>query len=189
MDSGTDIGTDRLVLVVLDLPTLESISTGLPCERFQRPEWWPDDADRAHVEFWLQQASRSDAPPAEWGPRAMTLDGQMIGHCGLQGTPVNIDVALADPSYEGPTEAATAGVVEFGYTVLEDHRGNGYATEASAGLIEWARSTGRVSTVIATVRPDNVSSVRVLQRLGGFRRTGTCRDEAGALEDVYRLDL
>jgi RimJ/RimL family protein N-acetyltransferase len=45
-----------------------------------------------------------------------------------------------------------------------------------------------VSTVIATVAKDNLASHAVLRRVGGFHIIGTCRDDDGTIEDVYRRD-
>ena len=58
-----------------------------------------------------------------------------------------------------------------------------------AALVDWAFATGAVSTVLAAVAEDNGASLAVLARVGGFDRIGTCRDDDGALEIVFRRDL
>ena len=67
-----------------------------------------------------------------------------------------------------PTPEAT---VEVGYSVVPDRRRRGYATEAAAALIGWARQQPNVSAVLARCEEDNVPSIRTLERLG-FARAG-----------------
>jgi RimJ/RimL family protein N-acetyltransferase len=65
------------------------------------------------------------------------------------------------------------GESELSYWIGRAHRGTGYATAASALLLD--RHAG---AVIARVRDDNPASRRVLDRLG-FVRTGPDRDRPG----------
>ena len=58
-----------------------------------------------------------------------------------------------------------------------------------AALVDWAFTNGAVSTVLAAVAVDNAASLAVLDRVGGFDRIGTCRDDDGNLEVVLRRDL
>lgn len=184
-----DIQTNRLSLVLLDRQTLAAISEGGPTRRFTVPQWWPDETDRPHVQQWLKRAMAPDPPPVLWGPRGVVLDGRLIGHAGFHGPPTDIKSALDDPTYSGLSTEARSGVVEIGYTILAPHRGNGYGGEAAAALIEWAKTTGEVSTIIATVLADNAPSIAIVKNLGDFHRIGTCRDDDGQLEDVYRLEI
>jgi hypothetical protein len=43
--------------------------------------------------------------------------------------------------------------------------------------------------VLATIVRGHDASVRVLDRVGGFVAIGTCRDDDGETEIVYRRDL
>jgi RimJ/RimL family protein N-acetyltransferase len=70
------------------------------------------------------------------------------------------------------------GAVEIGYSVLEAHQKQGYATEAARALVERAFSLG-VRTVTAQTMPELPPSIRVLERLG-FRQVGA-GSEAGAI--------
>lgn len=63
------------------------------------------------------------------------------------------------------------GLVEIGYGIEPAHRGQGYATEATAGLVEWAFSFPACQAVTARTLPDNEPSAAVLRKLG-FRRCG-----------------
>ncbi len=69
------------------------------------------------------------------------------------------------------------GAVEIGYGTLARFQGRGYATEAMASLTAWALSQPGVTLVFAEALPENVPSVRVLQK-AGFTETGP-GEEAG----------
>jgi RimJ/RimL family protein N-acetyltransferase len=113
----------------------------------------------------------------------------MVGHAGFHLPPQPLTEAMADASFQGTCEPTPGGVVEVGYTVFPDYRRLGYASEAIACLVRWAFDTGDVTSVLATLAPDNVASLRVLDRVGGFRQVGTCRDASAGEEIVFRRDL
>lgn len=75
-------------------------------------------------------------------------DGRAVGVCGLGGHP------------DGE------GTVELGYSVYPEAEGQGYATEASRAVLEWALARPGVARVRATVPPSNPSSVAVARKLG-----------------------
>ena len=98
-------------------------------------------------------------------------DGALIGRCGL------MDLVVESAASEHGIrrgwfgrEGAPAGVAltfecELGYTFDPAVWGQGYATEASWAVLEWARSSG-YDRVSATVWDWNVASRRVLAKLG-----------------------
>jgi aminoglycoside 6'-N-acetyltransferase len=61
---------------------------------------------------------------------------------------------------------------QIGFTLHRWARGNGYATEASARVMEYGFSEWRVHRFEATLDPRNEASQRLLERLG-FRHEGT----------------
>ena len=67
---------------------------------------------------------------------------------------------------------------ELAYELLIDAQGHGYATEAARVVLPAALTTGR-RRVWATVRPWNAASLRVLDKLGGFRQVRTTTDQQG----------
>ena len=73
---------------------------------------------------------------------------QMLGICGFKGKP-------------GPE-----GSVEISYSVLEQFRTQGYATEAVARLIVWAFSHQNVIEVTAETMPHLKQSIRVMEKNG-----------------------
>lgn len=84
-------------------------------------------------------------------------------------------VDLRDASREGAVE--TIGIngllkrdwlasPDVGFAYLPEYWGKGYAYEAAAAAIDWARQTLGVTRVVGIVKPDNVGSMRVLEKLG-----------------------
>jgi RimJ/RimL family protein N-acetyltransferase len=55
---------------------------------------------------------------------------------------------------------------ELGWTVIPEHQGRGYATEAATMLLRYALETMKVPKVISLIHPDNAPSRRVADRLG-----------------------
>lgn len=69
-----------------------------------------------------------------------------------------------------------SGVVEIGYGILEEYRGQGYAAEAVGAAVNWALQQPGVTRVEAETEPDNRASQRVLEKCG-FLPTGTVGEE------------
>lgn len=63
------------------------------------------------------------------------------------------------------TVATTRWAINVGYIIAPGHWGHGYATEALRAVVEFMW-TIKVKGCIAYVRPGNVASCRVLQRVG-----------------------
>lgn len=58
-----------------------------------------------------------------------------------------------------------AGVARVGYCIARDEWGKGYATEACKKMIELAMEQG-IAKLVAPVHPDNLKSIRVLEKCG-----------------------
>jgi ribosomal-protein-alanine N-acetyltransferase len=80
------------------------------------------------------------------------------------------------------------GMVEIGYTLLPDARGQGYAIEAVRAAFDWAVREHGVHRFRASVAPDNERSLNLLGKLG-FVRTGEQWDERDGLELVFELEV
>ena len=77
------------------------------------------------------------------------------------------------------------------YWVLPEHQGNGYVTEATRLVLDFAFEERRLAKVYAIVLESNVGSQRVLEKLG-FEREGVHRKETfvdGERRDNYRYGL
>ena len=184
------IGSRRLSLVALTadlLALMDGDGNGVP--PFLWPDSWPDDADRTHLSVWRDRAAAADRN-VEWGPRALVdTDNHMVGHAGFHLPPRRLGLALEDPTFVGRRMPDSDGAVEIGYTIFPSHRGRGYATEAVTALLAWAAGSGEVRVVLAGIARGNDASVRVLERVGGFVEIGSCRNDAGEVEVVFRRDL
>jgi RimJ/RimL family protein N-acetyltransferase len=78
------------------------------------------------------------------------------------GTP---PVLIGSGGFKGPPQN---GVVEIGYSVLDQFQGRGYAKELIGGLVRWAIRQPGVDRVVAETDWANRPSARALQR-SGFR--------------------
>jgi ribosomal-protein-alanine N-acetyltransferase len=86
--------------------------------------------------------------------------------------------------HAGPDER---GMVEVGYTLLPEARGQGYAIEAVRAAFDWATSVHAVHLFRASVAPDNERSLNLIGKLG-FAQTGEQWDAEDGLELVFELD-
>ena len=78
--------------------------------------------------------------------------------------------------------------VDLGYAFLPDGRGAGYATEAAAAVVDYARSRFGIRRLAAIVSPENSASIRVLERLG-FKRAGRVKfPDDGDVCEHFLLD-
>jgi RimJ/RimL family protein N-acetyltransferase len=123
----------------------------VPAHRRIDADGHPTVADN---EEWIRAA-----PSSSIGLLAVELKaaGDVIGYCGL------ID---SDRGPEGEPELA--------YELLRRVWGQGYTTEASWAVLDWARSAG-YERVSASVWGWNIASRRVLSKLG-FVETGSTED-------------
>jgi RimJ/RimL family protein N-acetyltransferase len=168
------VRTPRLDLVTLPPPLVAAlVAKDLAAARRLAP--FPLEADTfegdEHV-LGLRHAQLTADPTEEpWLFRAALLrdTGAVIGKVGFH----------APPDAEG--------AVEIGYRVDPAYRRQGFAREMAVGLIRWAAEQG-ARICIASVRPDNTPSLRIVERLG-FERTGEQMDEIDGLEWVFELPL
>jgi len=56
--------------------------------------------------------------------------------------------------------------VDLGYRLLPDYWGQGLATEACRGVLDYGRTRLGLEQIMAMVDPANLASVRVLEKLG-----------------------
>lgn len=71
---------------------------------------------------------------------------------------------IGTAGFYGPPDAS--GEVTIGYGMVEPEWGQGYGTEAVAGLVAICRAHGGVSVINADTNLDNVGSQRVLEKNG-----------------------
>jgi RimJ/RimL family protein N-acetyltransferase len=85
--------------------------------------------------------------------------GHALWHVRLSATDIPIGMA-------GLLRRDTLDRPDLGYALLPEHAGQGLAREATEAVMTYARSALRLARIAAIVNPDNVRSIRLLQRLG-----------------------
>ena len=182
MEEVAPIRTKRLELVSLGPDLIETLLAGRRADAdalggLAIPSAWPDDHDARFIERRAKQM-RDDRRTQRWMLRAITLrepGRPMIGHAGFHGPP-------------GTNGLERAGSLEIGYTVFEEFRGRGYATEAAGALLDWARDEGGIRHFIASVSPGNEPSLAIVRKLG-FVETGRQWDDEDGEELVFELSV
>ena len=114
---------------------------------------------RAMIEEGMIGGWRTDGLGAFILETAAT-DPQVVGQAGLM---------IFDTRDWTPSTWAKAGShaqPELGWALRPAHWGNGYATEAAAGIRKWAYERRSIGQLVSLISPDNVRSQRVAQRLG-----------------------
>lgn len=95
-------------------------------------------------------------------------------------------LAVGCAGFHGPPDAA--GMVELGYSVDPALRRRGYARAALELMLARANREPAVSTVRATISPDNEASLNLVLQYG-FEEKGTQWDEEDGLEIIFELAL
>jgi len=99
-------------------------------------------------------------------------DGMLIGRCGLSDLAVEARASVAAVPRgwyqrdEAPTTAEILFEQEIGYTFHRSSWGQGYASEAARSVLDYSRNVLRLPRVISIVHPENIRSLRVVQRFG-----------------------
>jgi RimJ/RimL family protein N-acetyltransferase len=106
-----------------------------------------------------------------FGPVAIKLraTGEIVGLCGFYGT---------EP----------AGEAEIFYGLARHAWGHGYATEAGQVLIAAGINQTGLTRIIAPVNPENVRSIRVLEKIGMTFSHVTTTDAMYGVAHVYCLE-
>jgi RimJ/RimL family protein N-acetyltransferase len=162
----------------------------LTTERTRLREFRPDDidalapifADEAMMEFYPHAFSREES--AAWIARnleryrndgyglwalELRATGELVGDCGL--------VTQVFPDRKE---------VEIGWHVKRELWEQGLATEAAREVARYAFDEVGLTTLISLIRPDNVPSARVAEKLG--MRVDGRTTHRGLNHLIYRLD-
>lgn len=132
------------------------------------PAWLADDM-QDFLEYRLAQV-REDPSVRGWLGRSMVLtedDGSrhVVGSIGFHGPPED-------------------GKLEIGYRVDPPYRNRGYARETATAMYTWAHDTHGISTFVASVSPDNIASLNLIEEFG-YVLIGEQMDEIDGLELVF----
>jgi ribosomal-protein-alanine N-acetyltransferase len=162
----TILETERLVLREMtedDADNLFELGQNPKVTRYipgEPPVLMRDDALRVLRERVFPQYARGFG---RWAC-IVKASGEFIGWCGVKHMPED-------------------GEYDIGYRFLEAHWGNGYATEAARGALAFARRHLAGERVVGKAMPENVASVRVLEKIGLVYEGDV--DEDGVAVRVY----
>ncbi|MEP6463844.1 MAG: GNAT family N-acetyltransferase [Frankiaceae bacterium] len=138
------IETARLVLEPIPLATAQALVAGRSVPGLIAGSGWPkpDTLDGMAMDVAADDEHRT-------GWLIVLRDtGEVIGDCGWRGGP------------------DAAGDAEVGYGLAAPFRGQGYGTEALAGLVRWCSWQPGLRRLVAEVLPGNTPSRRLLEGAG-----------------------
>ncbi|MDO5744154.1 MAG: GNAT family N-acetyltransferase [Micrococcaceae bacterium] len=147
-----EICTTRLVLREYRMDDLERVhafaSDPAVCSFV---EWGPN-TEAQSIGFLEGCVAEQGREPRETWTLAITKDSVVIGSIALMGGQSEL--------FQAPGDA------EIGYVLRAESWGQGLATEAASALVHLAGSVLGFTRVLATCRPENTGSVRVLEKSG-----------------------
>jgi RimJ/RimL family protein N-acetyltransferase len=149
---GQVLQTARLDLVLLEPDGARALTEGSSENGHPWADGYPFDSSLLRAEMTLAAAAH-ERPLGPFGTYQVVrrADGHVIG----------------DVGFMGPPEAT--GAVHVGCAITEDARRQGYATEALAAVLDWARTQSGLTCVLADTTRSNVASQRLLERAGLHR--------------------
>lgn len=164
-----NIETARVLLVALLPEDIEALVDG-DLERVSLLTGFtflPEEPKLGVDLSWHLSALRSDSKQLPWRIRVIVerSSNTVVGSINLKGPPD------AD------------GDVEIGWGLIENARRKGYATEASAAVVNWVVLQPGVSSISATIPDDNYPSQRLAARLGLIRT-----DESRRNRPLWKCD-
>ena len=160
--------TERLALRPLSLHDVDALYEVLGDA--ETMSYYPHPFSREETEAWIRWNLESYAEHGHglWG-MALESTGELIGDCGLTVQDVDADQ-----------------FVEVGWHVRRDLWGRGYATEAGIACRDHAFESVGVDRLVSIIRPENVPSCRVAEKLGLTVWKETVRGR-GWLHRVYSI--
>lgn len=75
-------------------------------------------------------------------------------------------------------------MLEVGWVVVPQRQGQGIATEAARAVLQWCFERLAVESIGSLIRPDNLASARVAEKLGA-RRDRRLDDFFGGPTDLW----
>ena len=103
---------------------------------------------------------------------------------------------VLNPSPEHRLLIGTAGFAGYpaqngtllGYSIIKPFEGQGYTTEAVAGLLRWAFEQPQVTRVTALTFPNHVASIRVMEK-NNMMLLGAGSEEGTVKYGIHRTDF
>ncbi|APM38306.1 GNAT family N-acetyltransferase [Clostridium kluyveri] len=146
------VETERLILRQFTADDVEELHyiCSQPYILKWMPDWKRTKEERKEWIIWVQEYYTKSTKDVERIMLAVALKASkvLIGMVGI-GNKEEID-----------------NEIEIAYFVSEYHSNNGYITEASKAIIEWAFNNLKLEYLIAIIEPDNIGSQRVIEKCG-----------------------
>ncbi len=163
--------------------------TELETERLNFRQWQLDDFATFH-RFFSDDANAQFVGGKKTAEEAWRLMATYVGHYELNGFGY-----LAVEEKQSQTLIGTVGLwksepwpeVELGYWLVPDMQGKGYAMEAATVVIDYAFNKLGLETVVSYIDEKNIPSIRLAERLGGYR-DGVIELLQFGRHEVYRYD-
>jgi len=142
--------TKRLILrpfIQADTQAVVAISTNPGVSRYMQDMIYPADQEAS---AWISMLAHLHDPAAPFIVLAIVPKDNLepVGYIGLH-----------------PKEELD-NAVEILYAIVDDAQNQGYATEAGKAVINWCFEATDTPFITAIVKPDNLPSARVIQKLG-----------------------
>jgi RimJ/RimL family protein N-acetyltransferase len=118
------------------------------------PPSWPPQFGGAETREWMRSLLRKHPDEPAYASWYLIAHGELVGTVG----------------YKGPPDAE--GLVEIGYSVVEERHRRGYASAGVALVTRRALADRRVTVICAETLPDGLASQGVLIK-AGFARAGS----------------
>jgi len=122
-----DLVACTLELRLLELQSANALAAAL---QVTEPSSWPPPLNDQSSQRWFLEKLQSDPGIVGWTMWYFVLCSggrrELVGNGGFKGAPQE-------------------GQVELGYSILPEHQRNGYATEATRGLIAWRSRIPRLT--------------------------------------------
>lgn len=150
--------TSRLVIRAFEPTDVDALYARRNHPEVAKWQTWTLPYTREQAQDLVEHLVAMDGPTTdEWWMGVMAIEGtgEVVG-----------DVAI--------NLTWNSRCAEIGYTLAREHWGHGYATEASAAVVEYLFEQVGVTRIAGTLHPENLASAMVLERLG-FTHEGHTR--------------
>ncbi|KWX80222.1 GNAT family acetyltransferase [Paenibacillus riograndensis] len=151
MSTFETISTDRLIIRTLEMKDKDALFKyrSIP-EVYKFQTWQPKEVNEVEKFISYNMAVVPNAGDTWLQVAISSKDGQLLGDIGIH---------YMDDGFH----------MELGYTLSPEFEGKGYASEAVRAVIDYVFSGLGKHRVTCSVDPDNLKSIRLLERLG-FRK-------------------
>ena len=147
------IHTQRLILIPFTLETSHALFVGdksiLIRYNLNPTPYWPDQESMDTLPRIIKRLEQLQEPTGfESWMIVLKHNATVIGDAGFKGA----------PNQEG--------IVDIGYSIIEQEQQRGYGIETARALVEWAFRHPQVKAVTASCLLENAASTRLLEKLG-----------------------